>query len=203
MVAPHQVEDIVRSFVRVPGSGDEKSARPALCDLARASTMAASISVPQNLPRTTIIRTQTPSVTPIHNNQQRKRPTSEERSITGITPKVIRIEASSAAVPIKTIPVTLTAAVRIPNAEVQNLKEENEQLRKENDTLKKHLSLFKQLIRNPQRLNRVLRRLEEKAQEAMLGATPVLEAKVCKMKAINKVEISDNKKGSNIEIKQG
>ena len=169
MVAPYQVGGIVRSFVRVPGSGDEKSATPALCDLARASTMAASISVPQNLPRTTIVLTKTPSETPIHNNQQRKRPRPEERSITGITPKVIRIEASSAAVPSKTIPVTLMTAVRITNAEVQKLKEENEKLRKENDTLKKHLSLFKQLIRNPQRFNRVLCRLEEKAQEAMLG----------------------------------
>ena len=52
------------------------------------------------------------------------------------------------------------------NAEVQKLKEENDHLRKEKETLKKQLSLFKQLIRNPHRLNSVLLRLEERTQEA-------------------------------------
>ena len=64
----------------------------------------------------------------------------------------------------KAIPVKLMA-VRIPNAEVQKLKEENAQLRKENEELRRQLSLFKQLIRNPLRLNSVLRRLEERAEE--------------------------------------
>jgi len=164
MVAPHQVGDLVRSFVRVPGSGSEKSAKPAFCDLARASTLAATVSVPQNLPPATNVLTQSPSSTQISNNQERKRPRTEDLSDSAPKSKVPHMEAS-AAVPVKTIPVTLMA-VRIPNAEVQKLKEENEQLRKENETLKKQLSLFKQLIRNPQRLNSVLRRLEEKAQEA-------------------------------------
>jgi len=164
MVAPHQVGDLVRSFVRVPGSGSEKSAKPAFCDLARASTLAATVSVPQNLPPATNVLTQSPSSTQISNNQERKRPRTEDTSDSAPKAKVPHMEAS-AAVPVKTIPVTLMA-VRIPNAEVQKLKEENEQLRKENETLKKQLSLFKQLIRNPQRLNSVLRRLEEKAQEA-------------------------------------
>ncbi|CAL4169760.1 unnamed protein product [Meganyctiphanes norvegica] len=157
MVAPHQVGDLVRSFVRVPGSGAEKSAKPAFCDLARASTLAATVSVPQNLPPATNVLTLSPNSAPIPNNQQRKRPMSEEDET------LDSIKASKA-IPIKTIPVTLMA-VRIPNAEVQKLKEENEQLRKENESLKKQLSLFKQLIRNPQRLNSVLYRLEEKAQE--------------------------------------
>lgn len=170
MVAPHQVGDLVRSFVRVPGSGSEKSAKPAFCDLARASTLAATVSVPQNLPPATNVLTQSPSSTQNPNNQQRKRPRSEETeevkdSTSAPQAKVPHVEASPAGIPVKTIPVTLMA-VRIPNAEVQKLKEENEQLRKENETLKKQLSLFKQLIRNPQRLNSVLRRLEEKAQEA-------------------------------------
>ena len=170
MVVPHCTGDLVRSFVRVPSSGIEKSAKPVLCDLARVSTLAAIVSVPQNLPSSTNVLIQTPSVTPIPNSQQRKRPRPEEKEnnpYSSSAPKVIRIEASSAtAAPIKIIPVTLMAAVRIPNAEVQKLKEENERLKKENVLLKKQLSLFKQLIRNPQRLNSVLRRLEEKSQEA-------------------------------------
>ena len=171
MVAPHQVGDLVRSFVRVPGSGSEKSAKPAFCDLARASTLAATVAVPKDFPPATNVLTQSPSSTQIpNNNQQRKRPRTEETeevkdSISAPQAKVPHTETPPASAPIKTIPVTLLV-VHIPNAEVQKLKEENEQLRKENETLKKQLSLFKQLIRNPQRLNSVLSRLEEKAQEA-------------------------------------
>ena len=233
MVVPHCIGDPVRTFVRVPSSGIEKSAKPVLCDLGRTSTLAATISVPQNLPSSTNVLFQTPSVTPIPNSQQRKRPRPEEKENSpdsSSAPKVIRIMTSSATAidsikRYKTLleseyvringkyhnmiivnnsnygllgsasagvlkgknvaaaatmlgrkyiketakyghQITLLAAVRIPNAEVQKLKEENEQLRKENELLKKQLSLFKQLIRNPQRLNSVLRRLEEKSQEA-------------------------------------
>ena len=171
MVAPHQVGDFVRSFVRVPGSGSEKSAIPAFCDLARASTLAATISVPQNLPPATNVLTQSPSSTQISHNQPRKRPRCEEAennndSTTAPKAKIPHIETPQATVPVKTVPFTLVAVRRIPNTEIQKLKEENEQLRKENETLKKQLSLFKQLIRNPQRLNSVLRRLEEKILEA-------------------------------------
>lgn len=155
MVAPHQVGDLVRSFVRVPGSGSKKSAKPTFCNLARVSTLAGTVSVPQNLPPATNVLTQSPS------QQQTRLIKSEENDKFLMPPakkaKVPHIESISE----KTIPVTLMA-FRIPNAEVQKLKEENEQLRKENETLKKQLSLFKQLIRNPQRLNSVLRRLEEK-----------------------------------------
>ena len=156
--------------MRVPGSGSDKTAKPAPCDLARASPLAALVSVPQNLPPATNVLTLPPSAPQILNNQQRKRPRTEEEkgnsSDSSSATTVLLIEASPSAVPIKTIPVTLMAAVRIPNAEVQKLKEGNEQLKKENETLKKQLSLFKQLIRNPHRLNSVLRRLEEKAREA-------------------------------------
>ena len=169
MVAPHQVGDLVRSFVRVPGSGTERSARPALCDLARASTLAATVSVPQNLPSSTNVLTLSTASTQNPNKQQQKRLRSKETEDnpdfnSAPMAKVPQIETSQDAIFVKTIPVTLMA-VRIPNAEIQKLKEENEQLRKENETLKKQLSLFKQLIRNPQRLNVVLRRLEEKVWE--------------------------------------
>ena len=158
MVVPHQVGDLVRSFVRVPGSGAERSARPALCDLARASTLAATVSVPQNLPSSTNVLTLSTSSTQNPNKQQQKRLRSKETEDnpdfnSAPMAKVPQIETSQDAIFVKTIPVTLMA-VRIPNAEIQKLKE--------NETLKKQLSLFKQLIRNPQRLNAVLRRLEEK-----------------------------------------
>ena len=170
MVAPHQVGDLIRSFVRVPGSGSDKTAKPAPCDLARASTLAALVSVPQNLPPATNVLTQSPSASQVPNNQQRKRPrTEEEKGNSSDSSPATTVPLSktlSSAVPTKTIPVTLLATVLFPNAAVRKLKEGNDQLKKENETLKKQLSLFKQLIRNPHRLNSVLRRLEEKAREA-------------------------------------
>ena len=170
MVVPHQVGDLVRSFVRIPGSGSEKSAKPVFCDLARASTLAATIPNPYNLPPATNVLRQSPSSFEIPNNQRQKRLRSEEnKDISHLNPvskaKIGRTESKPAYIPVKTIPVTLMA-VRISNAEVQKLKEENEQLQKENTTFKKQISIFKQLIKSPQRLNSVLRRLEEKAQEA-------------------------------------
>ena len=140
MVASHQVGDLVRSFVRVPGSGSEKSAKVTFCDLARASTLAATVSIPQNLPPATDVITQTPSATKISGNQHQK---------------ITSLQVSLVNVPIKTIPVTLMGDICIHKVEVQKLKEENR-------ILEKKLSLFKRLFRNRQRLNSVLRRLDEK-----------------------------------------
>lgn len=50
MVAPHETGDLVRSLVRVPGSGSDRSAGSECLDLARASTLAASVPVPKTLP---------------------------------------------------------------------------------------------------------------------------------------------------------
>ena len=122
MVAPHQVGDLVRSFVRVPGSGSEKSAKPTFCDLGRASTLAATVLIPQNLPHATNVLTQTPSASQYPSNQHRKRPKPVGKENPA---KVTRIEASPADIPIKTIPVTFTTAIHIPSVEIKKLKEEN------------------------------------------------------------------------------
>ena len=125
MVAPHHFGDFVRSFVRVPGSGSEKSAKPAFCDLARVSTLAATISAPQNLPPATNALTQYPSSTQISHNQPRKRPRYEEAennndSTTAPKAKIRHIETPQATVPVKTVPFTLVG-VRIPNTKIQRL----------------------------------------------------------------------------------
>ena len=69
MVAPHQVGDLVRSFVRVPGCGSKKSAKASFCDLGRTSTHAATVLIPQNLPRATNVLTQTPAASQYPSNQ--------------------------------------------------------------------------------------------------------------------------------------
>lgn len=50
MVGPVDTGELVRSLVRIPGSGYDKSAGSSCLDLARVSTLAASVPVPQTLP---------------------------------------------------------------------------------------------------------------------------------------------------------
>nr|BDT63583.1 MAG: hypothetical protein [Pasiphaea japonica whispovirus] len=50
MVAPHENGNLVRSLVRVPGSGSDMTAGSEYLDLARTSSLAASVRIPQSLP---------------------------------------------------------------------------------------------------------------------------------------------------------
>ena len=160
MVAPHQVGNLARAFVRVPNSGSGRTAKSIFCDLSKVSNLAATISVPQNLPPATNVLAQSPPM-PI----KQKRPRSDETEDSAPKAKIQHAEAPPTGAPVKTLPVTLMT-MRIPNLDIKKLKEENERLRKEYETLKKQISLFKQLIRNPQRLNSVLCRLKEKSKKA-------------------------------------
>ena len=162
MVIPHQTEIPNVSLVRIPGSGSENTAKPTIYNLGRVSIAANAIPIPRGFPTpTNIFRPPAPY------NQRPKRANlsevSEDQSTTprAKAPRILKIKNNNIT---KIAPVTLLA-VRIPNKEIQELKEENERLKKENDSIKKQLVLFKQLIRNPARLNSVLRRLEIKAQQ--------------------------------------
>lgn len=50
MVAPHDTGDLVRSLVRVPGSGSDRAAGSVCFDLGRTSTLAAAVPVSLELP---------------------------------------------------------------------------------------------------------------------------------------------------------
>ena len=56
MVAPYEIGDPVRSFVRVPGSGSDKTAKSKCCDLSRVSSAAATVPVRPTLPNATPTR---------------------------------------------------------------------------------------------------------------------------------------------------
>lgn len=56
MVAPYEIGDPVRSFVRVPGSGSDKTAKSLCCDLARVSSVAATVPVRPVTPASTRLR---------------------------------------------------------------------------------------------------------------------------------------------------
>ena len=170
MVVPHQVGDLVRSFVRVPGSGSDLSAKPTFCDLGRLSTLAATVSVPQNLLPPTNVLTLSPSSI---QNQERKRLRTKDLAPQNQEQKRPRILAPKTKHWPSHQPNDVSLKI-IPCAEVQKLKEENKALKEENQKLmeevkqlrnylkilEKQNSLLGQLILNPQRLNSVMRRLE-------------------------------------------
>ncbi|KAK7083991.1 hypothetical protein SK128_022184, partial [Halocaridina rubra] len=51
MVGPHTTGQLVRSLVRVPGSGHEREAMPSFLDLSKVSSLAATVHVPRSLPK--------------------------------------------------------------------------------------------------------------------------------------------------------
>ena len=112
MAPPYQVCDVSRSFIRIPDDGTRKFTKTILHDLGGISTLAARIVIPQNLP---------PSIN-----------------------------------------MTSQSFSQSVNMTIQKLKQENEELKRENLLLKKQLSLFKQLIMNPVRLNSVLHRVKKR-----------------------------------------
>ena len=163
MVASYQSGDLVRSFLRIPGSGSDKLAKPNIYDLGSVSPLAATVPIPQNLPPATNVLTPSPTSTINPPNQQLKRPKTPETADTHsqpITKKAKPLHQPKE--PSPTITKVTMMAIRIPNAEVQTLRQQNIQLQQENENLKKQLLLFKQLIRHPERLNAVLVRLDEK-----------------------------------------
>ena len=136
MVAPHHIGKHQRSFVWIPDSGYIKSAKPGLWDLARASTLAATIYVPPTL--NVLARTSTETSLP--NNQQKTRPTTKENGIcsgSSTAPKIIGIKASPNTAPDKTSPVTLMADKRIPSAEIKKNKEYHRPPEKRRESTKK------------------------------------------------------------------
>ena len=85
MVVPHDTGDLVRSLVRVPGSGSNLSAGSECLNLGRVSNLAASVNIPSTLPPELIRRTSLPpSSLPFVNdklNHQEGVPNNRKRRI--------------------------------------------------------------------------------------------------------------------------
>lgn len=82
MVAPHDTGDLVRSLVRVPGSGSNRSAGSECLDLGRASSLAASVPVPTTLPPALAM----PTVVGPTNSSENKKLGSQVGVTAGILP---------------------------------------------------------------------------------------------------------------------
>ena len=142
MVAPHEIGNTTKSFVRVPGTGVIKTATPSMCDLGKLSTCASRILVPRSPPNNIICHNSTPT-----------------------TLKTVPVTTKPSPSSLKIVPVTIQVAIPtqiVTELELVQLKKEIQQLKLENNDLKRQLSLFKQLIKNPNRLGSVLSRLKER-----------------------------------------
>ena len=181
MVAPHDVGDLVRSLVRVPGSGSEYPTAGSEClDLARASSLAASVVVPTTLPPALA----TPKVTPPAPSSSINKFITQEGINAGISkitpvPKKVRIvkmtpqelqNNASRIMPINSPagPVLYMTAkpqsetsppVSLDKASLSVLMRERDNLKRENKELQRRLSLFQQLFKDKKRLTSVVKRL--------------------------------------------
>lgn len=82
MVAPHDTGDLVRSLVRVPGSGRDRTMASVCCDLSNVSSYAATVPVPQALPPAIarpLVEPQQPEINPRENGSDPKDLTSTHK----------------------------------------------------------------------------------------------------------------------------
>lgn len=91
MVGPADTGELVRSLVRIPGSGYDKSAGSACLDLARVSTLAASVPVPQTLPPALVSQKQPPP----QNVTDQTKLGSKTGAAIGALPKTLPVVPSS------------------------------------------------------------------------------------------------------------
>ena len=182
MVAPYKLPVLQRSYVRVPGSGYDNSAN--LCQnviQVRPPTNVSSqknvtqVQNPENNRPPTNVSSQQ-NVTQVQNPENNRPPTnvSSQQNVPQVSSSQVPNNQQNKRPRETEIFSGFTYAKKMKILHIshsdlvsfQKLKKENEQLKKEYETLKTQVSLFKQLIQNPERLNSVLCRLKEKAQEA-------------------------------------
>ncbi|CAL4075875.1 unnamed protein product [Meganyctiphanes norvegica] len=174
MVASFNEGNLVRSYVRVPGSGIDKTAKPALCDLSRVSTIIAPLPqysriefIATNTTLNSNIREEKPKSIVSNNLQNTKRPRDDDKEdnsnqkekqkcvqdhnpSTDVTNGKNGHQMSRKIYHLKKINAT---------SELNQMLIQNHQLKQEKRSLQKQISLFKQLIKEPKRLKSVLNRL--------------------------------------------
>ncbi|XP_047479514.1 uncharacterized protein LOC125032433 isoform X2 [Penaeus chinensis] len=145
MVGPVDTGELVRSLVRIPGSGYDKSAGSACLDLARVSTLAASVPVPQTLPPALMSQRQPPqnltdqtklgskagaaigafprTLTLVPNSRGRKRSCAEEAATGSARSSAASSQSSGQSLPVKRTRIVYMTAeqlARCPNVSTVN-----------------------------------------------------------------------------------
>ena len=139
MVAGHVQGDLIRSLVRIPGSGWDTLMISVTLDLGKMSDLAATIRVPSQLPQALIgSRIQRNPVAP-----KRIHPEEEDDDDKPPPPKRVSHQR-----------ITI-----VPSTALSVLLKQRSLLRQENILLQQRLSLFQQLFRDKERLASVIQRL--------------------------------------------
>ncbi|XP_063601308.1 uncharacterized protein LOC134785305 isoform X2 [Penaeus indicus] len=143
MVGPVDTGELVRSLVRIPGSGHDKSAGSVCLDLARVSTLAASVPVPQTLPPALLSQKQPPpqdqtklgsktgaaigalprTLTLLPNSRGRKRSCAEEAATSSARSSAASSQSSGQSPPVKRTRIVYMTAeqlARCPNVSTVN-----------------------------------------------------------------------------------
>lgn len=83
MVAPYEIGDPVRSFVRVPGSGTDKAAKSLCCDLSRVSSAAAAVPVRPIIQAAVLVQSSPRAVEQESKNEGKNREPLSQSTIEG------------------------------------------------------------------------------------------------------------------------
>ncbi|CAL4075879.1 unnamed protein product [Meganyctiphanes norvegica] len=169
MVASFNEGSLIRSYVRVPGSGTDKTAKPALFDLSRVSTVVAPLPLQAGSGLIAINSTQnskTQTVNPSSSMKNPKRPKEDDEEDSFPKNKKQCVQNWKPSTDITNSECGYHESRKINNVvkiegtnELNQLLIQNHRLRQENIVLQKQVSLFKQLIKDPKRLKSVLNRL--------------------------------------------
>ena len=146
MVAPHQLGIVIRSFVRVPGSGsglDKKLHSSRLLDLGKMSSLAAS--VPASPLPSDLVQPKREARCGTENKNKNKEEEEEKGKKRKHSPANQEREREEQSPPLK--------------------RQCCETLRLENAELKRKLSLFQQLFKNEKRLASVVEYLQKKKKQ--------------------------------------
>ena len=169
MVAPYQVVEVSKSYVRIQGGKSNINAKTRLYDISRGSQLAATISIPgsisysSNLPSRTLHCKRS---TFISNNESSQSKISKFNYTSDISQCNMPGGNSVNNVNTRLSHITTSLTTKVTPVPVMGVEDSNTDLQKlilENIDLKRRISLFISLIKNPIRLNSVLSRLKEKS----------------------------------------
>ena len=180
MVAPHNTGDLIRSLIRVPGSGLDKTAGSEFLDLGRTSSLAARVPVPRTLPPALGPRkeeqqmvngndcsqsrevTVNLNITLTVNDRKRKIPEeyktdNHDSSATIKRVRVQQIENQADIPPLPLIPLQLSV---VSNDDIAHqLIEERKKLMLENQQLQRRVRLFQDVFRDKKLLGSIAKRM--------------------------------------------
>ncbi|CAL4121067.1 unnamed protein product [Meganyctiphanes norvegica] len=170
MVASFNEGSLGRSYVRVPGSGTDETAKPSLFDLSRVSMVVSPLPLQAGngiIAANSAQNSKTQTENPSSSMKKLKRPREDDEEedsfhkekrqcVQNAKPSTDVINSECGYHESRKI----YNVVKIePTNELNQLLIQNHRLQQENIVLQKQVSLFRQLIKDPKRLKSVLNRL--------------------------------------------